>query len=163
MAWTTGYTDPKTGKKARLEYQHIESFEGIDPDKVRQIYGVCFYMGKMIVVRTDHGWGLPGGTREPGESVEQTLRREIQEEANMEILEWKAIGVQTVFEEGKEPYFQLRAMCKVKPLGDFVSDPDGDITEIKLINPKDYKNYFNWGEIGEEIIKRALALEKGHL
>lgn len=163
MAWTTGYTDPKTGKKARFEYKHIKSFEGIDPDKVRQVYGVCFYMGKMIVVHTEHGWGLPGGTREPGESVEQTLRREILEETNMEILEWKAIGVQTVFEEGKEPYFQLRAMCKVKPLGDFVSDPDGDITEIKLINPKDYKNYFNWGEIGEEIIKRALALEKGHL
>jgi len=32
------------------------------------------------------------------------------------------------------------------------------VTEIKLIDPKDYKQYFDWGEIGERIIERALEL-----
>jgi hypothetical protein len=47
----------------------------------------------------------------------------------------------------------------VKPYGDFISDPDGSITEIKLIDPKEYKQYFDWGEIGERIIERAIELK----
>src|SRR3989344_1776889 len=149
------YTNPKTGKLARFEYSHTNSFDSIDPGKVSQVYGVCLCDGKMIVVKSEITWVLPGGTMEPGEGIEQTLRREIKEETNMEILEWKPVGVQTVFEDGKEPYFQLRVMCQVRPFGPFVSDPYGDITEIKLIDPKDYKKYFDWGEIGEEIINKA--------
>ncbi|MDR3558499.1 MAG: hypothetical protein P4L61_03135 [Candidatus Pacebacteria bacterium] len=37
-----------------------------------------------------------------------------------------------------------------------MSDPDHEITEIQLINPKDYKNYFDWGEIGDRIMSQAL-------
>ena len=46
----------------------------------------------------------------------------------------------------------------VEPMGDFVTDPDGDITEIKLINPEDYKKYFGWGEIGDRIMARAIEM-----
>ena len=35
---------------------------------------------------------------------------------------------------------QTRSFCVVEPYGEFVADPDGDITKIELINPKDYKN-----------------------
>lgn len=41
----------------------------------------------------------------------------------------------------------------------FVKDVDGDITEIRLIDPKDYKEYFDWKEIGDHIMKRALELK----
>lgn len=110
-------------------------------------------------------WILPGGTREIGESIEETLKREIREETNMEVLEWKPIGVQTVFElDNKvEPYYQLRVACRVHPFGPFLSDPDGGILENKLINPKDYKKYFDWGEIGDEIIKKAVLLNNSGL
>ena len=37
-----------------------------------------------------------------------------------------------------------------------ISDPDDDITEIKLIDPKDYKQYFDWGENGDRIMKKAI-------
>ncbi|PIP55679.1 MAG: hypothetical protein COX06_01985 [Candidatus Zambryskibacteria bacterium CG22_combo_CG10-13_8_21_14_all_42_17] len=55
---------------------------------------------------------------------------------------------------------QTRSFCIVEPYGDFVADADaeGDVTEIKLIDPKDYKQYFDWGEIGESIIKRVIEL-----
>lgn len=48
-------------------------------------------------------------------------------------------------------------MCVVKPMGDFLADPAGSVTEIKLIDPKEYRNYFDWGEIGDNIIQRAIS------
>ena len=53
-----------------------------------------------------------------------------------------------------------RYVCTVRPYGKFVSDPAGGITEIKLIDPKDSKKYFDWGKIGERIINRATELLK---
>jgi hypothetical protein len=50
-------------------------------------------------------------------------------------------------------------VCIVEPDGAFVCDPDGDITKIELINPKDYKKYFDWGEIGDHIMQRSLELK----
>ena len=53
--------------------------------------------------------------------------------------------------------------CIVEPYGDFQSDPDGDILEIKLIDPSDYKEYIKWGETGDHLMKRALELKSGML
>ena len=44
--------------------------------------------------------------------------------------------------------------------GPFVSDPAGTISEIKLIDPKDYKQYFDWKSIGDRIMERALELKE---
>ncbi len=33
------------------------------------------------------------------------------------------------------------------------------VTEIKLIDPKDYKQYFDWGEIGDRLIDRAMQIK----
>lgn len=154
---TANYVDPQSGEEAKFEYSNVDSFE-IDVNKVVQVYGICFMGEKMIIVKSKNGWSLPGGSREEGESIETALIREIQEETNMEILNWRPIGVQTVFQKGKEPFYQIRAVCKVHPFGPFVSDPDGDITEFKFIDSSEFKKYFDWGEIGKEIIKRAILL-----
>jgi hypothetical protein len=76
----------------------------------------------------------------------------------MKILSFAPIGYQEAHFDGKI-FNQLRYVCIVEPYGDFVSDPDGDITEIKLIDPKGYKQYFDWGQIGERIMERALELK----
>jgi hypothetical protein len=47
----------------------------------------------------------------------------------------------------------------VKPLGDFEEDPVGTISEMKLIEPKNYTEYFDWGEIGEKIMSRSIQLK----
>jgi 8-oxo-dGTP pyrophosphatase MutT (NUDIX family) len=106
-------------------------------------------------------WGLIGGTVEDGETFEETLKREIQEEANMELLSCLPVGYQKVIDtrDGKEIY-QLRYVCTARSHGPFISDPAGAITEIKFIDPKNYKDYFDWGKIGERIIFRALELKK---
>jgi len=50
----------------------------------------------------------------------------------------------------------------VEPLGEFDSDPDGDITEIKLIDPEECKQYFDWGIIGDRTKVRALEIKSSY-
>ena len=78
----------------------------------------------------------------------------------MEVLKFLPIGYQKVIDTQDSSFiFQLRYVCIARPYGPFISDPDGSIVEIKLIDPKDYKQYFDWGQIGERIVSRALELK----
>lgn len=145
-----------------FEYQDADSFDHLDRDRCKQTYAVCFCDDKMVIGYggTKDAWGLIGGTIEEGEDFEQTLRREIKEESNMEILALLPVGYQKVTDNlGNEPFYQLRYVCLVKPYGPFVTDPADGITEIKLIDPADIKQYFDWGNIGDRIIGRALELK----
>lgn len=90
----------RDGKVFQFKYWDTDSFDDLELEKIRQIYGVCFYQDKMVVVLNGKAgtWGLVGGTREEGESVEETLVREVKEESNTEVLSWKPVGVQQVTE-----------------------------------------------------------------
>ena len=46
----------------------------------------------------------------------------------------------------------------VEKIGEFVEDPDGDVIEVKFINPKDYKDYFDWGPVGDRLVERGLEM-----
>ena len=123
---------------------------------------MCFYKNKMVIVLgegTGGGWGLVGGHIEKDETFEQTLIREVQEEINMRVLKFGSVGVQEVTPPNGKTEFQLRYWATVEPIGKFEKDPARSVTEIKLIKPRDYKNYFDWGEIGERIIQRAIELK----
>ncbi|MEI6304652.1 MAG: NUDIX domain-containing protein [Candidatus Taylorbacteria bacterium] len=144
-----------------VEYSDTDSFDDLDYDLCRQVYGICFCEDKLVIGYGGQkkNWGLIGGTIEKGETFEQTLRREIKEESNMEVLEFMPVGYQKVTDTRDGSYFfQLRYTCTTRPYGTFVLDPAGGITKIKLIDPKDYKKYFDWGRIGERMIERALEL-----
>ena len=48
----------------------------------------------MFMLRPDNGcWGIPGGGMEPGESLEDTARRETREEVGLEVGELRLMGV----------------------------------------------------------------------
>ncbi|MCR4261217.1 MAG: NUDIX hydrolase [Candidatus Colwellbacteria bacterium] len=161
MSITANYKD-KDGEEYVFEYFDSDSFDNLDYSLCKQTYGVCFYNNKMVIGfgGKKDGWGLIGGTIEKGETFEQTLKREIQEESNMEVLGFLPIGYQKVISPKDQSYiYQLRFVCTVRPYGPFISDPDDSIKEIKLIDPMDYKKYFDWGEIGERIVSRALKLK----
>ncbi len=102
-------------------------------------------------------WSPPGGSVEEEENPEEAVVREVLEETNMEVLYKELIGYQDIY-LSDETVRQVRYFCKVRPLGDFVSDPDGDITEIKLIDLSKYREYFDWKEIGDHVIKRSLEV-----
>lgn len=152
----------KSGIEYIFEYSDTDSFDDLDRSKCKQVYGVCFYDDKMVIGYggKKKDWGLIGGTIEEGETFEKTLKREIEEESNMEVLKCLPVGYQKMIDaKDKSFVYQLRYVCTVRPLGPFVLDPAGGITEIKLIDPKDYKQYFDWGKIGERIINRAIELK----
>lgn len=127
--------------------------------EIKVVHVFCFYCDKMVIVYNPRKgvWSPPGGNVEAGETVIQAVGREVKEETNMKVLEQKIIAVQDVYEptgvKSKAQFF-----CLVKPYGPFVSDPDEGITKVELIDPKDYKKYFDWGDGGEYVIKKALIL-----
>lgn len=155
-------TFPYKGQIIKVKYSDLDSFTALPYGKRQQVYGVCFYKGKMLIVfgeGLNEKWSLVGGHIEKGESFKQTLQREVQEETNMRVLEYLPVGVQEITTPYNKILYQLRYCANVVPLGKFEKDPAGSVTKIKLINPKDYKKYFDWGEIGERIIQRAINIK----
>ena len=150
-----------TGQTLKVIYREKDPLVDLKGKDLQGVHAYCFVDDKIVVVysRKKGYWTPPGGSIEPGESVEDTVIREVREETNMRVLQQEIIGYQDVY-ESERIVRQTRSYCKVEPIGDFVSDPDGDITEIKLIDPKDHKQYFDWGVIGDRLIERALEIQE---
>lgn len=141
-------------------YYDVDSVDGLRGKKVDGVQGYCFYKDKLVIVYSESKgyWNLPGGGVEEGESIEQALVREIKEETNMRVISMRVIGYQDLTDPHRE-YRQARFICLVEPYGDFVRDPDGgEITEIKLIEPKNLKKYLDWGEVGDHCLERAIQV-----
>ena len=153
----------KSGVEYIFEYSDEDSFDSLDYSKCKQVRAVCFFGDKMVIGyggKPKGEWGLIGGTIKHGETFEETLGREVREESNMKVLSIIPIGYQKMIDTRDGSYvYQLRYACKTRPYGPFVADPVGGITEIKLIRPEEYRKCFDWGEIGERIITRAVKLK----
>ena len=151
----------RTGQVFDVVYKEDDFLNNLEDKSLQAVHAYCFYKDKMVVVYADSKgyWTPPGGGIEQGESVEEAVIREVKEETNMKVLYQEIIGYQDVHEPEKT-IRQTRSFCIVEPYGDFVADPDGDITKIELIDPMDYKKYFDWSAIGDRIMQRAIELKK---
>lgn len=147
------------GNTFPVVYRDVDSLAELGERKVSSVHAFCFYKDKMVVVFSERKgyWTPPGGAVEVGESVEGAVAREVTEETNMRVLSQRLIGYQDVFESTKV-VTQTRHFCIVEPIGKFEKDPDGDVTEIKLIDPADCKKYFDWKIVGDRIMERSLTL-----
>lgn len=64
------------GKVFQFKYWDADSFDDLELEKIRQVYGICYCSSKMVVVLNGKTgtWELVGGD---GETIEETLIREI--------------------------------------------------------------------------------------
>jgi ADP-ribose pyrophosphatase YjhB (NUDIX family) len=149
-------------KIAYVTYRDTNSFENLASKNVTQVYAICFLGNKIVLVhnKNQNALSLPGGGLENNETFEDCLKREIKEETNMKVVSFAPIGYQEVTDNGSPAVFQLRYICIVEPYGDFISDPDGDVDEIKMIAQEEFKVHIKWGEVGDRLFKRALELKE---
>ncbi len=162
MIINTSHISKKNGLRCDGKYEELDTFDSILSLPVTAAGAFCFHEGKLVLVyaKSRECWEIPGGGREPGESFEACITREIKEESNMRVIALFPLGCDTFAWENGETNYILRYAAKVEPYGDFVEDADGEITKIELIDPADYKQYFDWGERGDAMMKRALLLSK---
>jgi 8-oxo-dGTP diphosphatase len=78
-------------------------------------------------------WALPGGRAEPGETVEQTIVREVKEETGLDVTVVRKIG--EYHEQGVQggvEYDYYPACFLVKVVGGEMKRQQGEIQEIQL-------------------------------
>jgi len=82
-------------------------------------------------------WAFPGGSPEYGESLEQTLIREIKEEVDIEIA-----NLGTIFARVPEEKDELILIYHLCEKIDGEEKPGDDFTEFKWVSPEELENYF---------------------
>ncbi len=95
------------------------------------IKGVLFVHGNVVLLRNDRGeWELPGGRMDPGETPEQTLAREFEEELSIRV-EPQGIIDSYLFEViPSEQVFIVTYGCRL--LGEFAPVVSEEHTEFGL-------------------------------
>ncbi len=146
------------GGRCDVIYEQVNNFEDLPDDLKVKAHGVCFCDGRLLLVNHPdwNVWGIPGGTRNGGESIEETLKREILEETNCTVIDHKPIGYLKVVSPDGGFHFRLQYICNVRPLGEFKKDTAGNIDKILWISPNDFEKYIEDREYKKIIISEGI-------
>lgn len=92
---------------------------------------------KVLMVKEDGDWALPGGGMDHGESLEQALHRELSEEvgtADDAPFEFQIVGAESAFKARKDAWM-LNVICKVNFAGDKLPSfsKGADAEEIRFL------------------------------
>jgi 8-oxo-dGTP diphosphatase len=80
-------------------------------------------------------WALPGGRMDPGESIEQTIVRDVKEETGIDVTIVRKMGDYVEKGVKDDVEYEYYPSCfLVKPDGGEIKKQDSEIQEIKLFN-----------------------------
>ena len=131
---------------------------------ITQVYGIVFNdKGEILICRKGDGdWQIPGGHPEKGETINQTLEREMLEEADVVVTDIQILGVQKgefPDDPNSRPHYQVRCIAKLKELLPQTPDPDnGETWERLFIPSSEVTNYVKWNTTGDAMFKDAIEV-----
>jgi len=153
------------GNKVISILKKPEEIKSIKNLKVTQVTGICFTNnGDVMIISNKPGkWGLPGGKPENSETFKETLRREVKEEACIELGKVLPIAFLEIHfpqnpnkEEG-ELFYQARYATLIKNINKMTIDPaTKTLFKRKFIKLKDFTQYIRWPE-AQDLIELASA------
>ena len=104
-------------------------------------------------------WALPGGRMDPGETVEQTIVREVKEETGLDTVIVCKVGEYVEKGIKDDIDYEYYPTCfVVKPVGGEIKKQESEIQEIKLFSLNQLPTPLAF--VHEEMIKDYLATEK---
>lgn len=151
-----------SGQTFYFIYNDLDNLHEVEGKNVIGVYAYCFYDDKLVIVNENGYTGNPGGGLEDGESIIDGLHREIKEETNMKILQFKPVGIHETIRPSGESVFYIRFACLVEPEGDFKKDPAGDVIGIRFIDPSEFIELCDssWGKMADRMLERAIEVKK---
>lgn len=125
--------------------------------EIRQVYGFIFNAdGRILLLEDKARFNLPGGKPENGESISETLIRELAEEIQTSITFPSYLGYQLITSE--EEYAQVRMVALVDQIRPTQTDPSTGRTYLRLwVPPTQVNDLLNWGESGNLQLAGAVA------
>ncbi|MFB9238294.1 NUDIX hydrolase [Plantactinospora siamensis] len=127
--------------------------------------------GRMLVCRSAQGWRfLPGGTREPGESVPQLVARELREEAGARLLDGpRYLGAFVADSARPGPFrphlphprsYWAYGVARVCRDGPPVNPPDGErVVEVLALRPQEAAAYLDGHDpVDGDVVRLAAAM-----
>lgn len=148
------------GLEATATWIPADKYSGEEP--LVQAYGLCIVKDLVCVIRSPETGTcmLPGGTVEPGEEALDTLRREVEEEANLSIESPELLGVQRVEYSDRHPdyaedvIYQARYAAEVERADFVTEDPSEGFTFERSFTPLgELRDLLGWGEIVDELVR----------
>jgi len=147
--------------KEDYKYENFEIDEKIEINPTI-VHAICLVDAEQVLItqHKDGTYRLPGGTVEPGESTEQTLRREIYEETAAKVLEYRMLTYSKVWPEDDESHveYHLKCWAKVELLDESVKDPSGSSIDRLVVTLEELREKIKWSDNKEALLQ--LALEK---
>jgi 8-oxo-dGTP diphosphatase len=104
---------------------------------------IPFPSGRILLVKRDTVpfkgyWALPGGRMDPGETVEQTIVREVKEETGFDVTIVRVIGEYVEKGVKDDVDYEYYPTCfLVKTIGEEIKRQESEIQEIQLFSLKE--------------------------
>ena len=99
--------------------------------------------GNWVIIRHGGGWGITGGTLEPGESYMEAIERELMEEAGARLISFEYLGAWHCHSQAAEPYkphlpwpefFRVVGFGKIEIVADPGNPEDGEqVSEVACL------------------------------